>query len=577
MLSTRNLGRKSLERMCSLRVGLTVLVVALAPAVSATADQTPPNVLAPTALERQFETGAPDLPRGINPAALRDFYAARDFEPLWLTPGNPRARLLIDRLDAAASEGLRPADYRPADLRADLSANGDTQTRAMLELRLSAQFLHYARDLATGRVRPGTINPNAPTPEAPLESESLLRALAESDHPADVFDSLAPANPAYHRLRRTLADYREIQTAGGWPQIETGRTLEQGMTSARVARIRARLAASQDLTIASDTPDRFDVQLTQAVQRFQERHGLEADGIVGPKTLAAMNLPVASRIAQIEVNMERWRWMPDDLGQRYVLVNLAAQEVELIESGSVRLSMRAVVGKPYRKTPVFSDEITYLEFNPDWTLPPTILRQDVLPELRKDPGYLAAHEMTLYAGWSANAEPLDPKAIDWSQVTPKHFPYKIVQAPGPRNPLGQIKFMFPNTHHIYLHDSPAKSLFNRASRAFSSGCIRVAKPFELADALLDGTPVADRLRPALGLPEVSKYDAYSPPPVWKRTLIDRLLAHGKTTSVRLSEPVPVHLTYSTVWVGEGGTVHFRPDIYDRNRSLSQALADRPVP
>jgi murein L,D-transpeptidase YcbB/YkuD len=279
--------------------------------------------------------------------------------------------------------------------------------------------------------------------------------------------------------------------------------------------------------------------------------------------------------------MERWRWMPDDLGQRYVLVNLAGQEVELVDSGSVRLSMRAVVGKPFRKTPVFSDEITYLEFNPDWTLPPTILREDILPELRQDPGYLAQNEMTLYAGWSAAAERLDPTTVDWAQVTPERFPYKIVQAPGPKNPLGRVKFMFPNAHHIYLHDSPAKNLFARASRAFSSGCIRVAKPFQLAEALLGGTRVTDKLRKPLGLPPATPAEGDGEAPVWDpawdRALIDRLLDHGKTTPVRLAEPVPVHLTYSSAWIGEGGTMHFRPDIYGRDRALAQALANRPAP
>ena len=463
---------------------------------------------------------------------------------------------------------------------ADLSGLQAPAERAALELRLSAQFLHYARDLSSGRVRPGALEADAPAPADVPDAARLLRRLAAADRPAGFLDQLAPANPVYRRLRRALADYTELARAGGWPRVEPGRTLERGMAGPAVAQVRARLRASRELTIDSDTPELFDDQLALAVRRFQDRHGLEPDGVVGPKTRAAMNVPVETRIAQIEVNMARWRWMPDDLGARYVLVNLAGQEVELVEAGSVRLSMRAVVGKPFRKTPVFSDEITYLEFNPDWTLPPTILREDVLPELKADPGYLAANEMTLYAGWSAAAERLDPATIDWSQVTPERFPYKIVQRPGPRNPLGQVKFMFPNAHHVYLHDSPAKNLFDRASRAFSSGCIRLAKPFELAESLLGGTPVTDKLREPLGLspaPAGSATDAPADPPVWDRGLIDRLVQHGKTTAVRLAEPVPVHLTYSTVWVGEGGTVHFRPDIYGRDRALAQALASRPVP
>ncbi|MDZ7714473.1 MAG: L,D-transpeptidase family protein [Rhodovibrio sp.] len=544
-----------------------------APALQAPALQAP-------ALEARLAGELPDLPRGVAPQTLRDFYAARGHAPLWLNAGVPRAQTLLDRLEAAGREGLRPVDYRPAALRADLPGLSDPAARAGLELRLSAQFLHYARDLSQGRVRPGAVDADAPAPAQAPNAGGLLAALAAADDPAALLDARAPANPVYRRLRRALADYRALAEAGGWPRVEAGRTLEQGMAGPDVAALRARLRASRDLTIDSDTPDQFDDQLALAVRRFQDRHGLEADGIVGPKTRAALNVPVDSRIAQIEVNMERWRWMPDDLGERYLLVNLAGQEVELVESGSVRLSMRAVVGKPFRKTPVFSDEITYLEFNPDWTLPPTILREDVLPELRRDPGYLAANDMSLYAGWAAGADRLDPTTIDWAEVTPKRFPYKIVQEPGPKNPLGRVKFMFPNAHHVYLHDSPAKNLFTRASRAFSSGCIRVAKPFELAHALLGGTPVTDKLRKPLGLPPApttKAADAAADSPVWDRALIDRLLDHGETTPVRLPEPVPVHLTYSTVWIGEGGTVHFRPDIYGRDRALAEALASRPVP
>jgi murein L,D-transpeptidase YcbB/YkuD len=578
LIFTRNIGRKSLKRMCSLRV--TIAAIAIAVGLSAQAPRADTPALEPSALQARLAGALPALPRGVAAETLRDFYAARDHAPLWLNPGVPRGVTLIDRLEDAAREGLRPADYRPAALAADLSGLEAPAERAALELRLSAQFLHYARDLASGRVRPGAVDADAPEPADVPDAARLLRALAAADRPADFLDQLAPANPVYRRLRRALADYAARARAGGWPRVEPGRTLERGMTGPGVAQVRARLRASREITIESDMPELFDGQLALAVRRFQDRHGLEPDGIVGPNTRAAMNVPVDSRIAQIEVNMERWRWLPEDLGARYVLVNLAGQEVELVDSGSVTLAMRAVVGKPFRKTPVFSDEITYLEFNPDWTLPPTILREDVLPELQADPGYLAANEMTLYAGWSAQADRLDPAAIDWAQVTPERFPYKIVQRPGPRNPLGQVKFMFPNAHHIYLHDSPAKNLFDRASRAFSSGCIRLAKPFELADALLGGTPVTDKLRKPLGLspaPAGSATDTAGDRPVWDRAKIDRLLAHGKTTVVRLAEPVPVHLTYSTVWVGEGGTVHFRPDIYGRDRALAQALASRPVP
>jgi murein L,D-transpeptidase YcbB/YkuD len=505
------------------------------------------------ALERSLATAPDGLPAGVALGTLRAFYAARDHRPVWLAWHAGPAEALLQAIEDSARDGLRPADYRVEALRAALAEAETPAAEAELELALSAQFLHYVRDLRQGRVRPGKVDSNLPAPAQAPDAARLLDAAARSEDVAAFLDAQAPASPVYRRLRRALADYRAIEADGGWPDVGPGETLKPGMTGADVAAVRARLRASGDLTIASAQPEVFDDQLELAVRRFQRRHGLEVDGLVGKNTRRELDVPVATRIAQIKVNMERWRWMPDDLGRRYVLVNLAGFEVELVEAGSLQLAMNAVVGKPFRMTPVFSDEITYLEFNPDWTIPPTILREDVLPKLREDPGYLAANEMTLYAGWSAAAAKLDPAEIDWQTVQPKRFPYKIVQRPGPANPLGRVKFMFPNAHHIYLHDSPARELFGRASRAFSSGCIRVEKPFELAEALLAGTPD------------------------WDRAKIDRVVAGRTTRKVRLPESVPVHLTYSTAWIGEGGTVHFRPDVYGRDRALADALAERPKP
>lgn len=493
--------------------------------------------------------GAEGLSLQVDMATLAAFYEGRGDRPLWLAGDGQRARTLLQALRTAGRDGLRPTAYGVAELADDLAKANGAEAKAAVELRLSGALLRYARDLRQGRLAPSAIDPNLP--EAPATTRAptdLLAGAAAADDLAGYLDSLAPATPVYRRLRRALQDYREIAAAGGWPELAAGPSLKPGMSGPSVAALRQRLKAGGDITVFDSEPDVFGAGLEQAVRRFQTRHGLEPDGVVGPKTYRALNVPVATRIRQIEVNMERWRWMPDDLGERYVLVNLAGFEVELVAHGSTQLQMRAVVGKPYRKTPVFSGQMTYLEFNPTWTLPPTILREDVLPKLRADPSYLAQNEMTLYGGWSADAPVLDPAQIDWETVDPKRLPYRIVQAPGPKNPLGRVKFMFPNRYHVYLHDSPSRQLFDRAVRTFSSGCIRVEKPVELAEALLAGKPG------------------------WDQAKIEQVMDSTAPQRVLLPEPLPVHLTYSTAWIGEGGTVHFRDDIYGRDQALAQALS-----
>jgi murein L,D-transpeptidase YcbB/YkuD len=319
------------------------------------------------------------------------------------------------------------------------------------------------------------------------------------------------------------------------------------MADARVVQLRQRLMSSGDLTLEGPDPEIYDTALVQAVERFQLRHGLEADGVVGAKTLEALNAPVQQRIDQILINMERWRWMPDDLGDRYILVNLAGFELDVVEDGSTVLDMRVVVGKTYRRTPVFSGRMTYLDFNPYWHVTPTIARKDILPKIQADPGFLKTDGMRVFDGWGEDAREINPEIVDWSLIEPKTLTFKFRQDPGPKNALGRVKFMFPNQFNVYLHDTPSRDLFQRTVRTFSSGCIRVERPLELAEYLLHDDPG------------------------WSRARIDSVIAAGKALTVVLPKAIPVHLTYSTVWFGEGGTLHFRDDIYGRDALVAQAL------
>jgi murein L,D-transpeptidase YcbB/YkuD len=286
----------------------------------------------------------------------------------------------------------------------------------------------------------------------------------------------------------------------------------------------------------------FDASLEAAVKHFQRRHGLDPDGLVGRNTLAALNVSAAARVDQLRVNMERARWLFGDLEERFLLVNIARYRVVLVERGEVTWSTRAVVGRPFRQTPVFKARMTYLEFNPTWTVPPTILKEDLLPELRRDPGALQRKNMTVL---DFQGRPVDPSGIDWATIPARGFPYIIRQEPGPDNALGRVKFMYPNSHHVYMHDTPARALFGRAERAFSSGCIRLEKPFELVSLLLAGTE-------------------------WDDAAIGQVLASGRSRVVNLPSPITVLTLYGTA-VPEGGQVHFAADVYDRDPRLLAAL------
>lgn len=495
----------------------------------------------------QVRIGPTPVP--VEHATLLAFYGDRGYRPVWIDEQGPTpaARLLRAALASAAHEGLEPRDY-PVGVIDKLMHSGTPSAFTDLELLLTQELVHYVSDAATGRLSPRVIEPNLFPGAGNIEHLALLERAAAAADLGDFLDAAMPSSPVYRRLRRALARYRKVEEAGGWPVLVTGPALKEGDRSARVVVLRERLEATGDITVPAADRDLFDGGLAQAVRRFQGRHGLESDGVVGPATRAELNVPVQTRIRQIIVNMERWRWMPDDLGERYVLVNLAGFELEVVESGRVVMDMRTVVGRPYRSTPVFTGEMTYLEFNPTWTIPPTILRQDILPQVRKDPGYLVEQGIRVFSGWGADSVELDPFDIDWGAVPPHRIPYRLRQDPGPRNALGRVKFMFPNPFHVYLHDTPSRELFGRTVRTLSSGCIRIEQPLRLASYLL------------------------AEQPAWTEERIREVIDGGKTTVVRLSTPVPVHLTYLTAWIGEGGTMHFRADAYGRDTLLDSALA-----
>ena len=321
-----------------------------------------------------------------------------------------------------------------------------------------------------------------------------------------------------------------------------GPTLKPGMRDLRVPTIAARLAATGDLVLGAidETSQDYDEVLARAVQRFQARHGLATDGVLGPSTHAALAVPVAERVEQLRINLERARWVFNELNGDYVSVNIAAFRLDLVRGGNVQWTTRVVVGQPYRRTPVFKSTMRYLVFNPTWTVPSTIFLKDLLPEQRRNPEYLPSRNIDIF---DANEARIDPATIDWAAR--RNFPFRFVQRPGPTNALGRVKFMFPNAQFVYLHDTPSRDLFSRSSRAFSSGCIRVEHPLELARQLLG--------------------------PGWTEQRIAELIAAGNTETVFLGQPIPVMLLYSTVEVDADGRVYFWPDVYARDAAVKAGL------
>jgi murein L,D-transpeptidase YcbB/YkuD len=476
---------------------------------------------------------------------LAKFYQERQMAPLWLDADGPsaRAEVLAKVLRDADQDGLDPEDYHASTITELLSA-GTPDQRAELELRLSLGLLEMTSDLASGRLEPQKVNPELFVYPQEVDPAKVIRSAAAAQDIAAFVASYEPKQAEYLRLKAALADYRALAAAGDWPTIADGPTLKPGMTGPRVAQLRARLDAPMPQGGDSAL---FDPALAEAVKQFQARHGLERDGFVGRNTLAALNVPVEERIRQILLNLERRRWMADNPGARYVFVNLADFELKVVEEPRTVFDTRVVVGAPYHRTPVFSGDMTYLELNPYWNVPPSIARNELLPKIKADPGYLAANDFQLLSDWSDSATVLDPHAIDWSAVRPDTFAYKVRQGPGPGNALGHIKFMFPNRFNIYLHDTPARGLFAQEVRDFSHGCIRVQDPETLAAFVLDRQPD------------------------WSEGQINAAIAGGQRQIVTLNQPLPVHIAYLTAWVNKDGSVNFRRDVYGRDAILAAAL------
>lgn len=509
-------------------------------------------------VEQLLDSGVLEL-EGVSIAArtlLPKIYEARAFAPAWRDAAHVDS--LLDLIDEAYAEGLDPTDYHHAAVHAarerfaDLAAVS-AEERAALDLILTDSMIRVGYHLRFGKVDPVALDSDWNLSRVLVNQDPVMTLQAAIDAPSmrEFAAQVLPRNRLYGRLKAALADYRAIAAQGGWPEVPDGQTLRPGMNDARVPILERRLALTHDLQgiTAATAPGEaapvtgeaaYDGEIVAAVHRFQERHGLAADGVVGRTTLAALNVPVEQRIEQIRASLERARWVLADLADEFIVVNVAGFHLYLVRDGDIAWDTRVQVGRPYRRTPVFKAEMTYLVLNPTWTVPPTILREDILPAVRRDPDYLAGRNIDVIDG---SGRAVDPSSVDWRGQ--RSFPYRFVQRPGATNALGQVKFMFPNDHAVYLHDTPSRDLFERPSRPFSSGCIRVEQPLELARLLLG--------------------------PAWDGARIDAAVAQGRTETVFLTKPVDVLLLYWTAEVDEQGRIVFWPDVYDRDAGVIAEL------
>lgn len=495
--------------------------------------------------------------------ALPDFYRGRDFRPAWiddrLALGDGRAFLAA--LTLVTDDGLDPANYH-RDAIAALLAETDAAAKkslrrlrpdalADLEMLLTDGFLLCASHLVHGQVNPETVQSEWFIKGRVADlAEALEKGLKARDIPG-ALDSLRSSSGVYRGLRKAYPRFGSLAPAG-WPAFPPGPKLVKGDRDVRVGALRKTLAAMGDLaeTDPSREPDLFDDALEGAVMAFQRRHGLEPDGVVGADTASALNVPAAERLNQIRANLERWRWISPELGPRYVLVNVADFRVGIYEEGREVLSMPAIVGRAYRQTPDFSARMSTITLNPPWNVPPKLAREDILPKLRSDPGYLAKKGFRVFENWTEGAREIDGAAVDWNLVAEDRLSFKFRQEPGPQNALGRIMFVFPNKFDVYMHDTPERWLFSRTVRDFSSGCIRVEKPLDLAAYALRDDPD------------------------WTKDKIQEAIESGETRVIRLPERLGVHVLYWTAWLGDDGRIQFRQDIYLRDAALVRALNER---
>ncbi len=473
--------------------------------------------------------------------------------PLWVREHGPgiRAAVILYYLRNADKEGLEPHHYQISEIE-KLWMQRSPESLVRLDALLTFNAVKYVHNVSNGDLRPYMANPDL-FPEAgqkPFDPVATIEEMLTAQDLDDYFAAAPPDNKHYIDLKRALAVYLDMAVPEPWQEIAAGRSIRLQETDERIPQIRKRLALLLRLEPEDPISEVYDDSLQQRLLLFQELHGLDTDGVIGPKTLAELNVNPAERQAQIQVNMARWRWQEHDFGGDYIIVNIADFHLYGYRDGVLRLDLPVIVGKFQHQTPVFSDHIKYIEFNPFWNIPTSIAVNEELPKLRENPFHLVDKNIRLFSSWQEDAVELDSVAIDWDSVSRSQMAgYKLRQDPGPENALGRIKFVFPNRYSVYLHDTPAKALFSEQQRFFSHGCIRVSSPEKLAHFILSEN--AEN---------------------WDLDKVLETMEKEERKIVLVRPPLNIHLTYQTAWLDKQGRIHFNRDIYDRDKMLYRALS-----
>lgn len=493
---------------------------------------------------------------------LMRFYRMRGYRLGWFKDDQlvPQANTFIQVINQAHREGLNPADYKVKDYNALFkqyqTAQDETAKQKLkeeIDIALSASYFNYASDFYRGTVNPRELdNIEWSVKRNKIKLDKALQTVLRERDSRYPYYEFEPLYEEYTRLRTALQHYRTIRKNGGWPQLKNVRqNLRSGDTAAAVLLLRQRLLPADRSAANRPNPQLFDAELVNAVRDFQTRHGLKADGVITKETLRQLNVPLDDRINQIIINMERWRWIPKpkEMERKHIFVNIPEYTLYAKDQGKTVFTMRVVVGKAITSTPVFSDKLEYIVFSPYWNVPFSIISEEMRPKIAADPGWLERMDIEVVQGTGKNAVPVDPYSIDWNAITKENFKYRVRQRPGPKNPLGDIKFIFPNEYEVYLHHTAAEELFNQTQRGFSHGCIRVEKPVQLAQFLLQDKPQ------------------------WTEPKILEAMHLGTESYENLAQKVPVYIVYFTTWVDEKGNIHFRDDIYGHDQELEKEFFD----
>ncbi|SBS32122.1 murein L,D-transpeptidase [Marinomonas spartinae] len=477
-----------------------------------------------------------------------DVYKHRGYSPMWIKDKQINLSIykLVDILEKANTHGLNPIHYHVGIIKHYLSLKNPTpQQLAEMDVITTIALASYAHDLSNGRYEPQLIDPNWQL-DAPSNDWKTLLQMASVNDMVNSLHLLAPRSPQYQILQKWLVYYQELSKKEKDIFVTPGKPLAIGDQGPRVAQLRARLVQLGDIRFSTRKvdEDRFDKQLKQALERFQNRHHLIADGAAGPNTIKTLNVPLKRRAEQIAYNLERWRWLPSQLEANRIWVDLTNYSVDMYLNGN-HTTMKAIIGTPDRKTPVFKAIMTYMVVNPTWRVPDRIARENLLPKLQADPNYLSKHGYKVFANWGIGAKQLDPTQINWRAISQENLAFRFEQTPDKNNALGSYKFMFPNRNEIYLHDTPTKRLFRARNRAFSSGCIRLERPALFAKSLMtDGKDLRE---------------------------LAAAMKSKKTKVLTLPHYIPVYLVYFTVVANANGMPEFRNDIYGRDKLMEEAM------